>query len=49
MNIRDGSVRRLTVRNALDKIGYNGSLTIECGDLLTAEHSQHLDLFIAGK
>ena len=38
VNIRDGSVRWLTVRNALDKIGYNGSLTIECGDLLTAEH-----------
>jgi hexulose-6-phosphate isomerase len=49
VNIRDGSVRWPAVRAALDKIGYNGWLTIEGGDLSIAEHSQRLDLIIAGK
>jgi len=49
VNIRDGSVRWPAVRAALDKIGYNGWLTIEGGDLSTAENSRRLDLIIAGK
>ena len=49
VNIRDGSVRWPAVRAALDKIGYNGWLTIEGGDLSIAEHSKRLDLIIAGK
>ena len=49
VNIRDGSVRWPVVRAALDKIGYNGWLTIEGGDLSTAENSRRLDLIIAGK
>jgi L-ribulose-5-phosphate 3-epimerase len=49
VNIRDGSVRWPAVRAALDKIGYNGWLTIEGGDLTTVENSQRLDLIIAGK
>ena len=49
VNIRDGSVRWPAVRAALDKIGYNGRLTIEGGDLSTAEHSHRLDLILAGK
>ena len=49
MNIHDGSVRWPAVRAALDKIGYNGWLTIEGGDLSTEENSKRLDLIIAGK
>ena len=49
VNIRDGSVRWPAVRAALDKIGYNGWLTIEGGDLSIAEHSKRLDLIIPGK
>jgi L-ribulose-5-phosphate 3-epimerase len=48
VNIRDGSVRWPAVRAALNKIGYNGWLTIEGGDLSTQEHSKRLDLIIAG-
>jgi hexulose-6-phosphate isomerase len=48
-NIRDGSVRWPVVRAALDKVGYNGWMTIEGGDLSTEEHSKRLDLIIAGK
>ena len=33
VNIRDGSVNWPAVRAALDKIGYNGWMTIEGGDL----------------
>ena len=46
--VRDLS-REAAVRAALDKIGYNGWLTIEGGDLSTAENSRRLDLIIAGK
>jgi L-ribulose-5-phosphate 3-epimerase len=49
VNIRDGSVRWPAVRAALDKIGYNGWLTIEGGNLSTEENSQRLDLIIAGR
>jgi len=49
VNIRDGSVRWPTVRAALDKIGYNGWMTIEGGDLSTEENSKRLDQIIAGK
>ena len=49
VNIRDGSVRWPAVRAALDKIGYNGWMTIEGGDLSTEENSKRLDLIIAGK
>ena len=49
VDIRDGSVRWPAVRAALEKIGYNGWLTIEGGDLSTEEHSKRLDLIIAGK
>ena len=49
VNIRDGSVRWPVVRAALEKIGYNGWMTIEGGDLSTEENSQRLDLIIAGK
>jgi hexulose-6-phosphate isomerase len=49
VDIRDGSVRWPAVRAALDKIGYNGWMTIEGGDLSTEENSQRLDLIIAGK
>jgi hexulose-6-phosphate isomerase len=47
--IRDGSVRWPAVRAALDKIGYNGWMSIEGGHLSIAEHSRRLDLIIAGK
>lgn len=49
VNIRDGSVRWPVVRAALEKIGYNGWLTIEGGDLSPEEDSKRLDLIIAGK
>jgi hexulose-6-phosphate isomerase len=49
VNIRDGSVRWPVVRTALEKVGYNGWLTIEGGDLSLEEHSRRLDLIIAGK
>lgn len=49
VNIRDGSVNWPAVRAALDKIGYNGWLTIEGGSLSTEENSQRLDMIIAGK
>ena len=48
-DIRDGSVRWPVVRAALEKIGYNGWMTIEGGGLSMAEHSQRLDMIIAGK
>lgn len=49
VDIRDGSVRWPVVRAALEKVGYNGWMTIEGGGLSMAEHSQRLDLIIAGK
>ncbi len=48
-NIRDGSVKWPAVRAALDRIGYNGWMTIEGGNLSLAENSRRLDLIIAGK
>lgn len=49
VNIRDGSVNWPVVRKALDDIGYAGWMTIEGGNLSLEEHSQRLDLIIAGK
>ena len=49
VDIRDGSVRWPAVRAALEKIGYNGWMTIEGGGLSTEENSKRLDLIIAGK
>jgi hexulose-6-phosphate isomerase len=49
VDIRDGSIRWPVVRTALDDIGYDGWMTIEGGDLSLAEHSQRLDLILAGK
>ena len=49
-NIRDGSVNWPVVRKALDKVGYNGWMTIEgSGRLSMRERSKRLDLIIAGK
>lgn len=49
VNIRDGDVNWPVVRQALEKVGYNGYLTIEGGNCSIEEHSQRLDLIIAGK
>ncbi|MBI5384768.1 MAG: sugar phosphate isomerase/epimerase [Verrucomicrobia bacterium] len=49
VNIREGSVSWPVVRAAIEKVGYNGWLTIEGGNCTTEEHSQRLDLIIAGK
>lgn len=46
---RDGSVNWPLVRQELDKIGYNGWMTIEDGGLSLDEFNQRLDLIIAGK
>ncbi|MDP6637442.1 MAG: sugar phosphate isomerase/epimerase family protein [Phycisphaerae bacterium] len=49
-NIRDGSVNWPLVRKELDKIGYDGWMTIEgSGGLSMAEKSKRLDLIVAGK
>ena len=49
-NIRDGSVNWPLVRKELDKVGYNGWMTIEgSGGLSMEERSKRLDLIIAGK
>ena len=49
-NIREGSVDWPAVRKELDKVGYNGWMTIEgSGGLSMAEKSKRLDLIIAGK
>ena len=49
-NIRDGSVDWPLVRQELDKIGYNGWMTIEgSGGLSLEERNRRLDLIIAGK
>ena len=50
VNIRDGSVNWPSVRKELDKIGYNGWMTIEgSGGLNLEEKSKRLDLIHAGK
>ncbi len=49
VNIREGSVNWPVVRGELDKLGYNGWMTIEGGNLSLEEHSKRLDLIIAGK
>ncbi len=46
---RDGSVDWPTVRRELDKVGYNGWLTLEDGGLPLEEFSRRIDLIIAGK
>lgn len=48
-NIREGSVRWPVVRQAIERVGYNGFCTIEGGNLPPAEHCKRLDLIIAGK
>ena len=49
-NIREGSIDWPLVRKELDKIGYNGWMTIEgSGGLSLEERSKRLDLIIAGK
>ena len=50
VDIRDGSVDWPLVRKALDRIGYNGWMTIEgSGKLSLEERSSRLDLIIAGE
>jgi L-ribulose-5-phosphate 3-epimerase len=49
VDIRDGSVKWPVVRAALEKVGYNGWMTIEGGGCSVAEHSRRLDLIIAGQ
>jgi L-ribulose-5-phosphate 3-epimerase len=50
VDIRDGSVDWPLVRKELDKVGYNGWMTIEgSGGLSLEERSRRLDLIIAGK
>jgi L-ribulose-5-phosphate 3-epimerase len=50
VDIRDGSVDWPVVRKELDKLGYNGWMTIEgSGSLSLAERNKRLDLIIAGK
>jgi hexulose-6-phosphate isomerase len=46
---RDGSINWPAVRQALDKVGYNGWLSIEDDGLPLDEFSRRLDLIIAGK
>jgi hexulose-6-phosphate isomerase len=49
VHIRDGSVRWPVVRAALEKVGYDGWMTIEDGGIPLAEQAQRLDLILAGK
>jgi len=50
VKIREGEVDWPAVRKGLDKVGYNGWLTIEgARGLSLAEQSKRLDLIIAGK
>jgi hexulose-6-phosphate isomerase len=49
VDIRDGSVNWPAVRAALEKISYNGWMTIEGGGLSTEENSKRLDLILTGK
>lgn len=48
-DIRDGSINWPAVRTELDKVGYNGWMTIEGGSLSLEEHNRRLDLILAGK
>ncbi|HPS00029.1 MAG TPA: sugar phosphate isomerase/epimerase family protein [Candidatus Sumerlaeota bacterium] len=50
VNIREGSVNWPAVREALDKIGYNGWMTVEGSDDLSLEEkNKRLDLIAEGK
>jgi len=50
VDIRDGSIDWPLVRAELDKIGYNGWMTIEgSGGLPLEERNRRLDLIVAGK
>lgn len=50
VDIRDGSNDWVAVRAALERVGYNGWLTIEgSGGLTLAEQSRRLDLIIRGE
>lgn len=50
VDIRDGSIDWPLVRAELDKIGYNGWMTIEgSGGLSLEERNRRLDLIVAGK
>lgn len=50
VDIRDGDVDWPAVRKCIDKIGYNGYMTIEgSGKLSLEERSKRLDAIIAGK
>jgi L-ribulose-5-phosphate 3-epimerase len=50
VDIRDGSVNWPSVRKELDKVGYDGWMTIEgSGRLSLQERSRRLDLILAGK
>lgn len=50
VDIRDGEVNWPAVRKCIDKIGYNGFMTIEgSGKLSLEERSKRLDAIIAGK
>ena len=49
VNIRDGSVDWPAVRRELDRVGYNGWMTIEgSGKLSMEEKSKRLDAIVAG-
>jgi L-ribulose-5-phosphate 3-epimerase len=49
VSIREGSVNWPAVRAAIEKVGYNGWMTIEGGSCTMEEHNKRLDLIIAGK
>jgi len=49
VNIREGSVRWPVVRQAIERVGYQGWMTIEGGKCSREEHSQRLDQIIAGQ
>jgi hexulose-6-phosphate isomerase len=50
VNIQEGSVNWASVTKALEKVGYQGWMTIEGSEKLSlAERSRRLDLIIAGK
>jgi len=47
--VREGSINWPAVRRELDKVGYNGWLTLEEGRVSLEEYSRRFDLIIAGK
>ncbi|MEI7729420.1 MAG: sugar phosphate isomerase/epimerase family protein [Verrucomicrobiota bacterium] len=49
VNIREGDVNWPLVRQALEKVGYTGFLTIEGGQCTLEENSQRLSLIFGGK